>query len=168
MLFLELEFSIYIVTNKCPLNMEDFMLEASERHPEVSLRNGFIHIKGHSIPLDAKKLYKPVIQWVKSYIKDPPPHTEVSIQIDFYDCDSTKAILDILKTLAICQNTNHEIEIVFKWIYIKEDDAIKKLGEFLESKLDITFNYHEKKSYLIKDYSEVTIEKYISIKNTHI
>ena len=106
-----MEISFYIVINKCPVNMEEFILEASERHPEVRLRNEFIHIKGHSIPLDAKKFYKPVIQWVKSYVKDPPAHTEVSLQIDFYDSDSTKAILEILKTLANCQNTNHEIEI---------------------------------------------------------
>ena len=127
--------------------MEELLLEASERHPEVHLRNGCIHIKGHSIPLDAKKFYKPIIQWVKIYVKDPPPHTEVSMQIDFYDCDSTIAILDILKMLAICQNTNKDIEILFKWIYSKEDDSIKELGEFLESKLNVRFNYFEQISY---------------------
>lgn len=123
------------------------MLEASERHPEIRLRNGLISIKGHSIPPDSRKFYNPVIQWVKTYVKDPPLHTEVEMQIDFYDADSTKAILDILKTLAICQNTNHEVKIIFKWIYSKEDDAIKELGEFLESKLNITFNYYEEISY---------------------
>lgn len=127
--------------------MEEFILEASERHPEVRLRNGFISIKGHSIPLDAKNFYKPVMQWVKAYVKDPMPQTEVMMQIDFYDADSTKAILDILKTLAICQNTNHGIEMIFKWIYLKEDDAIKELGESLECKLNVTFNYYEKISY---------------------
>ena len=127
--------------------MEEFMLEAGERHPEVRLRNGFIHIKGHSIPLNAKTLYKPVIQWIKAYVKDPSPHTEVSLQIDFYDSGSSKAIFEILNTLAICQNTNHEIKIIFKWIYIKEDDTVKELGEFLESKLNVTFDYYEKISY---------------------
>jgi len=123
--------------------MEEFVLNANERHPEVRLRKGFISIKGNSIPHNAKELYRPVLQWIKAYVKDPPLHTEVSLQLNFYDSGSTKAIYEILKTLAICQNTNHEIEMIFKWFYMKDDDAIKELGEFLESKLKITFNYYE-------------------------
>ena len=123
--------------------MEEFFLKASERLPEIRLRDGFISIKGHSIPQDPKKIYKPVLQWVKDYIKNPAPHTEVSLNIDFCDTDSTKAIFDILKLLAMCQNTNHRIEMVFNWIYTEGEDDIKELGEFLESKLGIIFNYIE-------------------------
>ena len=123
--------------------MEELFLEAGERLPEIRLREGFVSIKGHSIPQDPKKIYKPVLQWVKDYIKDPASHTEVSLNIDFCDTDSTKAIFDILKLLAMCQNTNHRIEMVFNWIYMKEDDDIKELGELLESKLNIIFNYFE-------------------------
>ena len=123
--------------------MEEFFLKMSERLPEIRLREGFVSIKGHSIPQDPKKIYKPVLQWVKDYIKDPAPHTEVSLNIDFSDTDSTKAIFDILKLLAMCQKTNHRIEMVFNWIYKKGDDDIKKLGECFESKLDIIFNYLE-------------------------
>jgi hypothetical protein len=136
--------------------MEELILRASERFPEIRFRDGFISIKGHSIPQDPKKFYTPVLQWVKGYMKDPAPHTEVSLNIDYSDTGSTKAIYDILKLLAICQNTNHKFEIVFNWIYQKGDDDIKEMGEFLESKLDVTFNYHEE-SYinqgLFKGYS---------------
>jgi hypothetical protein len=123
--------------------MEEFFLKMSERLPEIRLREGFISIKGHSIPEDPKKIYKPVLLWVKGYMKDPAPHTEVSLNIDYSDSGSTKAIYDILKLLAICQNTNHKFEIVFNWIYQKGDDDIKEMGEFLESKLDVIFNYLE-------------------------
>lgn len=123
--------------------MEDFFLKASERFPEILLRDGFVSIKGHSIPQDPKKNYKPVLQWVKNYIKDPAQKTEVSLNIDFSNTDSTKTIFEILKLLAMCQKENHRIEMVFNWIYQKGDDDIRELGEFLESKLDITFNYLE-------------------------
>ena len=123
--------------------MEEYFLKASERLPEIRLSEGFVSIKGHSIPEDPKKTYKPVLQWVKGYIKDPAPHTEVSLNLDYSDTGSTKAIYDILKLLAICQNTNHKFEIVFNWIYQKGDDDIKELGEFLASKLNIIFNYVE-------------------------
>ena len=123
--------------------MEEFFLEASERHPEIRLREGFISIKGHSIPQDHRTIYQPVLDWVKAYTRNPSPHTEVFLHLEFSDCDSTKAIMDILKTLAICQKTNHEIKMIFNWIYLKEDGSIKELGEFLENKLNLTFKYHE-------------------------
>ena len=123
--------------------MEEYFLKMSERVPEIRLKEGLVSIKGHSIPQDPKKIYKPVLQWVKDYIEDPAPRTEVSLNIDFSDSESTKAIFDMLKLLAMCQNTNHRIEMVFNWIYMKEDDDIKELGELFESKLDIIFHYLE-------------------------
>lgn len=123
--------------------MEKFVLEASERHPEIRLSDGLISIKGHSIPQDSSKIYKPVLQWVKNYVKDPAPHTEVVLQIDFVDSGSTKAIFNILRTLASCKSNSHPIKMDFKWIYLKEDNSIKELGEFLESKLNVAFNYYE-------------------------
>ena len=128
--------------------MEEFFLKMSERLPEIQLREGFISIKGHSIPQDPKKIYKPVLLWVKGYVKDPAPFTEVSLNIDYSDTVSTKAIFDILKLLAMCQKTNHKIEMVFNWIYQMGDDDIKELGEFLESKLGIKFNYFEEGSHV--------------------
>ena len=126
--------------------MEKFVLVASERHPEIRLRDGFISIKGHSIPQDSRKIYKPVLQWIKSYVKNPAPHTEVLLEIDYFDSGSTIAIFEILKTLATCHNTNHEIQMTFKWIYLKEDEAVKEMGEFFERKLDVSFEYYEKAS----------------------
>ena len=126
--------------------MEEFFLAATERSPEIRLRMGFISIKGHSIPQDPKNTYKPVLQWIKNYIKYPAPHTVVSINIDFSDTGSTKAIYDILKLLAICLSTNQTIEIEFNWIFKEEDDDIKELGEFLSSKLGIIFNYQKEET----------------------
>ncbi len=128
--------------------MKELLLEASERLPEIQLRSGFVSIKGHSIPQNPRKTYKPVLQWIRVYIKDPAPHTEVSLNIDFTDTGSTKAIFDILKLLAICQKTNHRIEIVFNWIYKKDEDDIKELGEFLERKLEVMFNYVEEETHV--------------------
>lgn len=128
--------------------MEKFVLVASERHPEIRLREGFISIKGHSIPRNPKKTYSPVLQWIKAYVKNPAPHTEVLLEIDFFDSGSTKAVFEILKRLSICNNTNPEIHMNFKWIYLKEDHSIKEMGEFYERKLNIPFEYCEKISAL--------------------
>jgi hypothetical protein len=77
-------------------------------------------------------------------VKNPAPRTEVLLEIDFFDSGSTKAIFDILKRLANCQKSNHDIEIIYNWIYLKEDESVKEMGAFFESKLDVNFTYCEK------------------------
>jgi hypothetical protein len=121
--------------------MEELKLEPTEKFPEILLRDGLISISGRSIPEDPKKEYKPILQWVKDYVKNPAQFTEVRINIEYSDTGSTKCIFDILKVLAVCRNTNHKIEMVFNWIYEKGDGEIVELGEFMESKLNVMFNY---------------------------
>ena len=121
--------------------MEEFILEPTEKLPEIRLKDGYVGISGRSIPEDPKKEYKPVLQWVKDYVKNPAPYTEVRVQIEYSDTGSTKCIFDILKVLAVCRNSNHKIEMVFNWVYEKGDGEIVELGEFMESKLNVMFNY---------------------------
>jgi hypothetical protein len=121
--------------------MEEFILEATEKFPAIHLKDGFISISGRSIPEDPKKEYKPILNWVKEYVKKPPPSTEVRIKIEYSDTGSTKCIFDVLKVLAVCRNSNHRIEMVFNWVYEKGDGEIVELGEFMESKLNVMFNY---------------------------
>ena len=123
--------------------MEEYLQEATEKLPEIILRDGFISISGRSIPEDPKKEYRPVVQWVREYVKKPAIHTEVRIKIEYSDTSSTKSIFDIMKILAVCRNTNHKIEMVFNWVYEKGDGEIVELGEFMESKLNVMFNYIE-------------------------
>ena len=121
--------------------MEEYIIEATEKLPEIILKDGLESISGRSIPEDPKKAYKPVIEWVKNYVQNPAPHTEVRIKIEYSDTSSTKSIFDVLKILATCRNTNHKIEMVFNWIYEKGDGEILELGEFMESKLNVMLNY---------------------------
>jgi hypothetical protein len=121
--------------------MEELILEATEKFPAIHMRDGFISISGRSIPEDPKKEYKQVLNWVKEYVRKPAPSTEVRIKIEYSDTGSTKCIFDILKVLAVCRNSNHRIEMVFNWVYEKGDGEIVELGEFMESKLNVMFNY---------------------------
>ncbi len=123
--------------------MDELNLEPTEKFPEIQLREGFISIAGRSIPEDPKKEYRPILQWVKDYVKRPAPYTEVRIKIEYSDTGSTKCIFDILKVLATCRNTNHKIEMVFNWVYERGDGEIVELGEFMENKLNVMFNYIE-------------------------
>ena len=123
--------------------MEEYILEGTDKTPEIHLKDGLVVISGRSIPEDPYKIFKPTLQWVMQYVKKPALHTEVRIQIEYCDTGSTNNIYNILTRLVKCRNSNYNIEMVFNWFYEKNDKEVLELGKFMESKLNVMFNYHE-------------------------
>ncbi len=50
---------------------------------------------------------------------------------------------DILKILAAYHNAENTAKIIFNWCYEHGDGEVLELGEFMESKLKVKFNYKE-------------------------
>jgi hypothetical protein len=123
--------------------MEEYILEPTEKTPTIHLKDGLVVISGRSIPEDPYKIFRSTHQWVKEYVKKPAKQTEVNIQIEYCDTGSTNNIFNILTKLIKCRNSNYNIEMVFNWFYEKDDDEILELGKFMESKLNVMFNFIE-------------------------
>ena len=123
--------------------MEEYILEPTEKTPAIHLKDGLIVISGRSIPEDPYKIFKSTHQWVAGYVKNPSKHTEINIQIEYCDTSSTNNIYQILTKLVKCRNSNFNIEMVFNWYFDKDDDEMLELGKFMESKLNVMFNYFE-------------------------
>ena len=123
--------------------MEEYILEPTDKSPTIHLRDGLVVISGRSIPDNADRVFKSTHKWVAGYVKTPSKRTEVNIQMEYCDTGSTNNIFNILTKLVKCRNSNFKIEMVFNWFYEKDDDEILELGKFMESKLNVMFNYHE-------------------------
>jgi hypothetical protein len=121
--------------------MKEYKLEATDKTPEIHLKSGLVSIRGRSIPEDPHKVFRSAKQWIAEYVKQPAKWTEVNIQIEYSDTGSTNNIYNILTTLAKCRNSNYNIEMVFNWIYEEDDEEILELGKFIESRLNVMFNY---------------------------
>jgi hypothetical protein len=121
--------------------MEPYIREGTDKTPFIHLKDGLIAISGRSIPEDPEKIFKSTHQWIAEYVKKPANQTEVNIQIEYSDTGSTINIYKILTKLVKCRNSNYNIEMVFNWIYEKDDEEIIELGKFMESKLNVMFNY---------------------------
>jgi hypothetical protein len=123
--------------------MEEYLLEATAKTPAIHLKDGLVVISGRSIPEDPLKVFKSAHLWVKEYVKQPAMHTEVNIQLEYCDTESTNNIYALLTRLVKCRNSNFKIEMIFNWFYETEDEEIIDLGRFLESKLNVMFNFIE-------------------------
>jgi hypothetical protein len=123
--------------------MDEYILKGTDKTPAIHLKDGLIAISGRSIPEDPYKIFRSAHHWVKEYVKKPASHTEVNIQIEYCDTGSTINIFNLLTSLVKCRNSNFNIEMIFNWYYETEDEEILELGKFMESKLNVMFNYIE-------------------------
>ncbi len=124
--------------------MKELIIKGSQKTPQIELKEGSLLIKGRSIPEDPRNFYRPVLSWIKEYLKNPSSHTVLNLQLEYCDTSSTKELSDILKTMVDTLRLNHnDNTLTINWIYEKGDGEIIELGELIENKLKVSFNFVE-------------------------
>ena len=123
--------------------MEKFIANKTSKSPFISLEKGLFQFSGRSIPEDAKKIFKPVLDWVKEYkaTNTDTNQTTTNFCFDYLDTSSSKCVFDILKILDDMYTNGHEI--VINWYYEEGDDDMLDLGIHLKSFIKAPFNFIE-------------------------
>jgi len=121
--------------------MNDIHYESTHSHPGISLdsTSGTLELYGRSIPENALAVYRPVMDWLDSYVVEPRKKTTLNFKIEFFNTSSSKFILQILKKLEEIHNQGFDVEV--NWYYNDED--IRDLAEDYEELVSMNFNYHE-------------------------
>lgn len=123
--------------------MEPISIEGSPKTPTVKFdaKEGIIEIKGRSIPENSIEFYKPLVDWLEEYKKDPLPVTKVNIQLEYFNTSSSKCILDVFKKLEAIHKAKHDVEV--NWYYEEDDEDMLEAGEDYESIIRIPFKMIE-------------------------
>ena len=123
--------------------METISIEGTPKTPTVKFDSiqGIIEIKGRSNPENSTEFYKPLIDLLEEYAKDPGDKTIVNIQLEHFNTSSSKCILDVFKMLEAIYQAKHEV--VINWHYEKDDEDILEAGEDYKSFTGIPFNMIE-------------------------
>jgi hypothetical protein len=122
--------------------MEPISIEGTPKTPTVKFDSslGLLEIKGRSNPENSIEFYKPLVNWLQEYAKDPGDKTIVNIQLEYFNTSSSKCILDVFKKLESIYKTNHEV--VINWYYEK-DEGIREAGEDYKFMTGIPFKLIE-------------------------
>ena len=109
--------------------MENFSIEGTARTPRIDLSpSGALIIEGRSIPENSIDFYKPVMDWLAEYSKNPSAVTEFVVRLEYFNTSSSKCILDIFKRLKmIAQDRRSEVKV--KWCYNADDEDMLEAGE---------------------------------------
>lgn len=117
--------------------MEILNLEGTEDTPKIMLdkKNGIFEISGRSLPEDSAEFYRPVIDWINNYGKDPNPATEFTLKLEYFNTASSKLILDVLSSLEDIKN----MKIV--WYFHEDDEDMEEAGQEFSELVEIPFEF---------------------------
>lgn len=119
--------------------MELLNIEGTPKTPTVILNpsTGVIEIKGRSIPENSIEFYRPVVEWLDKYLKNPQPNTVVNIQLEYFNTSSSKCILDVFKKLEVLKK--NQKDVIINWYYEEDDEDMLEAGEDYESIIKVPF-----------------------------
>jgi hypothetical protein len=118
--------------------MKDLIIKDSEKTPSVALStNGVLKIEGRSIPEDAAKFFKPLLDWTKEFTAN---EIRVDIKLEYFNTSSSKFILEMLRLL---ENNPDNNNILVNWFYEEGDLDVLESGQYFESIIGIPFKYIE-------------------------
>jgi len=123
--------------------MENISIEGTPKTPTVNFdyEKGLIEIKGRSIPENSIEFYKPMVDWLEGYGKEPQGKTVVNIQLEYFNTSSSKCILDVFKKLESIHKADNDI--VINWYYEEDDEDMLEAGEDYQSIIRVPFNMVE-------------------------
>jgi SiaC family regulatory phosphoprotein len=118
--------------------MKDLVIKETEKTPSVSLStNGVLKIEGRSIPEDAARFFKPLLDWTKEFTSN---EIRVDIKLEYFNTSSSKFILEMLRLL---ENNPDNTNILVNWFYEEGDLDVLESGQYFESIIGIPFKYIE-------------------------
>ncbi len=122
--------------------MEKLVIEKTDTTPEIIFdpSQGVFKITGRSIPLNPKRFYTPVLEWIAEYVKTPHTSTVLDVYMDYFNTASTFLITDIIRQL--CKGLEGK-SLIVNWYHDKGDDDVLEIAGNMENVVGIKFIYHE-------------------------
>jgi hypothetical protein len=119
--------------------MNSINLNATNYTPAVSYgEDGKMLIKGRSLPENAVKFYKPLMDWANALQVDA---LTIDINLEYLNSASSRKLLDLLKIL---DANNYIKELTINWYYeVDDEDALEHGQIYEEFLLKAHFRYHE-------------------------
>ena len=121
--------------------MDPIYIEGTNRTPFVNMDpSGKFRISGRSIHENPSKFFDPIVDWIEYYLKSSHETTVFDIELEYFNSESSRYILDILRLL---MEKNATDKLIINWYYEDGDDDLLERGEYYESILNTKFNFIE-------------------------
>jgi hypothetical protein len=121
--------------------MENIVIEPTKKSLEVEGKPGYVKLSGNSILSDPRKFFRPIVEWVEDYVQNPDEKTTVDLKLEYVDTASVQSVFDIMRMFKPLEEKSKDITVNFYFEF--DDPELLELGEIMEGRLGIKFNFIE-------------------------
>lgn len=121
--------------------MNIITLDPTAETPKVILdkENSIFELSGNSLPENVGEFYRPILEWLDTYVQSPNKSTLFNLRLDYYNTSSSKMILKILEHFREIHRKGYEVLIA--WHYQEDDEDMIEAGENYAEYLKIPFKF---------------------------
>jgi hypothetical protein len=118
--------------------LNNMFVEQTDKTPLIDLNyfTGELIISGKSIPINAPRIFEPILDWINEYIKDPKQTTNLRLNLEYFNTASSIWLAKIVKALT---NINKPECVLFLHVYfsIEDFDDIDDIKDDLSPIIDV-------------------------------
>lgn len=119
--------------------MDNLIIKPTDKSLAVDISYGILNFTGRSILTDPKLFFEPINVWVSKYLRKPAGETVINIKLEYIDTASTQSLYQILRQINSVRKKG--LALVINWYIEDEDPEMKELGEMIEQRLGLEFQY---------------------------
>ena len=114
--------------------MDPIVIEPTHKTPEVKTdwERGRFFIRGKSIPEDSRDFFRPLKDWLTTYLESKPESLSAEIDLEYFNTSTSIVLLDIFKKIS---QHRERMNVQIIWYYEKEDLDMEEVGQDYQSML---------------------------------
>ncbi len=113
-------------------------VEQTDKTPLVDFNHlsGELILSGKSIPINAPRIFEPILDWINEYVKNPRQTTNLRLNLEYFNTASSIWLAKIVKALA---SINKPECVLFLHVYfsIEDFDDIDDIKDDLSPIIDV-------------------------------
>ncbi len=118
--------------------LKNMFVEQTEKTPLVDLNHisGELILSGRSIPINAPRIFEPILDWINEYVKNPRQTTNLRLNLEYFNTASSIWLAKIVKSLTGISKPEC---VLFLHVYfsIEDFDDIDDIKDDLSPIIDI-------------------------------
>jgi len=130
-----------IKTEPVMKELKNLFIEQSDKTPLIDLNHmsGELILAGKSIPINAPRIYEPILDWVNEYVKNPRQTTNLRLNLEYFNTASSIWIAKIVKALTSINKPEYVL-ILHIYFPVEDFDDIDDIKDDLSPVIDVISN----------------------------
>ncbi len=118
--------------------LSNLFIEQTEKTPLVDFNflSGELILSGRSIPINAPRIFEPILDWINDYVRNPKQTTNLRLNLEYFNTASSIWLAKIVKSLA---GINRPDSVLILHIYfpVEDFDDIDDIKDDLSPVIDV-------------------------------